>query len=79
MRWTEHFKRFEGLTELDRHTVVSLIQSIRIMSKTELQITFNYRLEYEQAREAAALCAAGGDNGDTAAGEQIAKAQREVA
>lgn len=47
--WMEHFKRFEGLTELDRKTVVHLIQSVNIMGKTELQITFNYQMEYEKA------------------------------
>ena len=49
LRWMEHFKKFEGLEALDRRTVVNLIQSIRILSKTELQVTFNYQLEYEQA------------------------------
>ena len=51
LRWMEHFKRFEGLTELDRRMVINLIQSIRVVSKTELQITFNYQFEYEQAVE----------------------------
>jgi hypothetical protein len=51
LRWTENFKRFENLTELDRRTVANLIHSIRIIGKTELQITFNYRSEYEQAVE----------------------------
>ena len=49
LRWTEHFRQFEGLQELDRRTVVNLVQNIRILSKTELDITFNYQLEYEQA------------------------------
>ena len=49
LRWMEHFKRFEGLAELDRRMVISLIQSIRVISKTELQITFNYQLEYDAA------------------------------
>jgi len=49
LRWTEHFKRFDGLAEIDRRAVVSLIQSIRIVSKTELVITFNYQSEYEKA------------------------------
>jgi DNA invertase Pin-like site-specific DNA recombinase len=49
LRWTEHFKRFDGLTEIDRRTVISLIHSIRIVSKTELVITFNYQAEYENA------------------------------
>lgn len=47
MRWTEHFSRFEGLTELDRHTAVNLIQNILVVSKSELQITFSYQDEYE--------------------------------
>jgi hypothetical protein len=49
LRWTEHFKRFGGLTEIDRRTVVNLIQSIKIESKTEISITFNYQSEYENA------------------------------
>ena len=49
LRGMEHFKRFDGLVELDRRMVISLIQSIRIKSKTELEITFNYQAEYEKA------------------------------
>jgi hypothetical protein len=49
LRWMDHFKRFEGLVELDRRTVINLIQSIRIISKTELQITFNYQDEIVKA------------------------------
>ena len=37
------------MTELDRRAVVTLIQSIRIISKTELKITFRYQMEYEAA------------------------------
>jgi DNA invertase Pin-like site-specific DNA recombinase len=55
LRWVEHFKRFDGLTELDRKTVAHLIQNIKIASKTELQITFNYQGEFENAL---ALCGA---------------------
>jgi len=51
LRWVEHFKRFEGLAELDRRIVISLIQSIRVLSKTELQITFNYQAEFEKVLE----------------------------
>jgi hypothetical protein len=47
LKWTEHFKQFEGLSEIDRRTVSNLIQNIRVISKTELQITFNYQSEYE--------------------------------
>ena len=49
LRWIEHFKRFEGLTEIDRRTVANLIQNIRVVSKTELAITFNYQSEYDSA------------------------------
>ena len=49
LSWMEHFKHFEGLTALDRRIVVTLIQNIRVVSKTELDITFNYQAEYEQA------------------------------
>ncbi len=49
LRWTDTFKRFENLTELDRRTVANLIHSIRVISKTELHISFNYQFEYEQA------------------------------
>ena len=49
--WMEHFKRFEGITELDRRMVINLIQNIRVISKTELKITFNYQFEYEKALE----------------------------
>jgi len=49
LRWMEHFKRFDGLAELDRRMVISLIKSIRILSKTEVDITFHYQDEFEAA------------------------------
>ena len=49
LRWMEHFKAFEGLRELDRRTMVNLIQSIRVTGKTSLTINFNYQDEFEQA------------------------------
>jgi hypothetical protein len=49
MMWTEHFANFGELDELDRKTVIHLIHSIKVISKTEIEITFNYRLEYENA------------------------------
>ena len=60
LKWTESFKRFGELAELDRRTVVNLIQSIKIMSRDELQITFNYQLEYDSAR---ALVGTGDERG----------------
>ena len=47
MAWINHFKEFENLNELDRKTVIHLIHSIRIVSKTEIEITFNYQSEYD--------------------------------
>jgi site-specific DNA recombinase len=47
-RWISHFTQFATLQELDRKVVVQLIQSIRVMSKNELKITFNYADEYEK-------------------------------
>lgn len=52
--WIENFKRFEGITELNRKAVAHLIKYIRVTGKTELEITFNYDLEY---KEAVAACA----------------------
>jgi DNA invertase Pin-like site-specific DNA recombinase len=49
LKWTEHFKRFENLTALDRRTVINLIASIRVVSKTELVVTYNFQSEYDSA------------------------------
>ena len=49
LRWAEHFKRFDGLCELDRRMVITMIQSIHVRSKTNLEITFNFHEEYENA------------------------------
>lgn len=46
--WIESFTRFSDLVELDRRTIISLIQSITIISKNKLQITFHYQDEYEK-------------------------------
>jgi len=49
LRWIEHFKAFEALTALDRKAVVQLIQSIRVLGKSEIEITFRYQDEYQKA------------------------------
>ena len=49
LKWTAHFKQFATMTELDRRAVIGLIQSIRVVSKKDLQITFRYQMEYESA------------------------------
>ena len=50
LRWTQHFKEFAAMTKLDRRAVIALIQSIRIIGKDNVQITFRYQMEYEQAK-----------------------------
>jgi hypothetical protein len=49
LTWMEHFKQLTALTEIDRKTVIHLIHSIKVVGKTELEITFNYQSEYENA------------------------------
>jgi hypothetical protein len=51
MAWIEHFKQFENLETLDRKTVATLIRSIKIIGKREIEIAFNYQSEYETALE----------------------------
>jgi len=51
MAWTGHFTKFENIDNLDRRTVIHLIHSIRVISKTEIEINFNYQLEYDNAIE----------------------------
>lgn len=49
VQWMEHFKQHEGLTELDRRTVITLIQKICVIGKKELHISFNYESEFDKA------------------------------
>jgi DNA invertase Pin-like site-specific DNA recombinase len=53
LKWMEHFKKFESLNGLDRRVVIGLIQSVVVQSKTDIEITYNYQVEYEQAAEMA--------------------------
>ena len=46
LRWTQHFKEFSTMTTLDRRAVIALIQSIRVMGKDDLKITYRYQMEY---------------------------------
>ena len=48
-RWINQFRQFEGMEGIDRRAVIQLIRSIRIVSKNEIEITFNYADEYEKA------------------------------
>ncbi|GHU94495.1 hypothetical protein FACS1894208_05680 [Clostridia bacterium] len=47
LQWAERFKAFENISALDRRTVLNLIQSVKIINKTEMQITFAYQSEFE--------------------------------
>ena len=49
MAWMGHFTRFENLDAIDRKMVMHLIHSIRVLGKSEIEISFNYQLEYESA------------------------------
>ncbi len=56
LKWTQHFKRFSTMTELDRRAVVALIQCIQVVEKTNLNITFRYQVEYDKALERLERC-----------------------
>lgn len=48
LKWIRHFEEFSTMTELDRRSVVTLVRSIKIISKTEVKITFRFQEEYEE-------------------------------
>ncbi len=48
-KWIEHFKKYSDLKEINRKAVIQLIKSIKVFSKNEIQINFNYQLEYKKA------------------------------
>ena len=56
LKWTRQFQEYQTMTELDRRAVVTLIQSIRVVSKEELQIHFRFQDEYEKALKMLSLC-----------------------
>jgi DNA invertase Pin-like site-specific DNA recombinase len=49
LRFTEHFRQFGELAELDRRIVVNLIESIKVNGKNELEFSFLYNDEYKKA------------------------------
>ena len=51
MAWTGHFTKFEALETIDRKMVTHLIHSIRVIAKDEIEICFNYQIEYDNAVE----------------------------
>ena len=48
-RWINHFMKFSQMKEIDRKAVMQLIRTIRVISKNELHIEFNYQDEYIKA------------------------------
>ena len=48
--WTESCREFEGAVKLDRRMVISLIRSIKVLGKEELEITYRCQAEYDKAR-----------------------------
>lgn len=48
-RWISHFTQFSTMETLDRKAVVHMIQSIKVIGKKELEITFKYQDEYQKA------------------------------
>lgn len=75
LKWAQHFKRFSTMTQLDRRAVIALIQSIRVVSKTELVITFRYQMEYEAAKVFLEQC----QNADQSALRVVAEQMRKEA
>ena len=49
LKWTQHFREFSNMTELDRRAVIALVESIQVLGKTELNIRFRYGMEYAAA------------------------------
>ena len=56
LKWTRQFQEYQTMTELDRRAVVTLIQSILVVSKEELQIHFRFQDEYEKALKMLSSC-----------------------
>lgn len=47
LKWARHFEEFASMTELDRRAVVTLIQSITVRNKKEIEVSFRFQEEYE--------------------------------
>ena len=49
--WIQEFKRFQGVTELTRELVVTLIDKVYVYEDKRVKIEFNYRNELEYIYE----------------------------
>lgn len=56
LKWVKQFREFETMSTLDRRAVVTLIQSVRVISKTELKINFRFEDEYKDALKMLSSC-----------------------
>lgn len=49
LKWARHFREFSTITELDRRSVVALVESIEVYGKTDIKINFRYKMEFDTA------------------------------
>lgn len=56
LKWVQQFREFETMTELDRRAVVTLVQSIRVISKAEIKINFRFQDEYDSTLKMLSSC-----------------------
>ena len=49
LKWARHFREFSTITELDRRSVVALVESIEVCGKTDIRINFRYKMEFDTA------------------------------
>lgn len=50
-RWIQHFTQFSQQDFIDRTALIHMVESIRVLGKKELKITFAHEDEYRQAAE----------------------------
>ncbi len=56
LKWARQFQEFEAMSTLDRRAVVTMIQSIRVVSKKEIQIRFRFQDEYQSTLKLLSAC-----------------------
>lgn len=51
LEWIEIFSRYQGITELNRNTIVTLIESITVCGADRVVIQYKFHKEYEALKE----------------------------
>lgn len=51
IRWINHFTKFSEQESIDRTALIHMVESIRVLGKQELKITFRHEDEYRKAAE----------------------------